>query len=216
MIAQTFKAAALASIVSTPLAAQSFNWSDLNIHLPQSDAPTLCDAQPSDTAFNAFHCPLMAEAMWYGDPSLLKGYNRGEQFAYISAWVNGVHEPSIVWKVDPSVYSSIAPRLPMHVRHLMASNPDVIGNIAGESIGIMQNFFKGFVDARRNAVNNNALDPMGELSGMLGGMAAAPKPITLTAEIAQHDVMAWIGLAQRDPDAAVQLYDGMRTIATNF
>lgn len=216
MIAQTLKAAALASIVSTPLAAQSFNWSDLNIHVSKSGAPTLCDAQPSDTAFNAFHCPLMAEAMWYADPSLLDGYGRGEKFAYINAWVTAVHDPSIVWKVDPTVYSSIDPRLPMHVRYLMASNPDVLGSLAGESIGIFKNLMGGFVDARRNAINNNTLDPIGELSGMLGGMASAPKPITLTTEIAQHDVMAWIGLAQRDPDAAIQLYDGMHTIAINF
>ena len=216
MTANLLKVATVASALATPLAAQSFNLSDLGINLPQQGAQMMCDKAPSHDYFKSFHCPLMAEAMYFGDPSILAGTTRGEQFAYITAWVTAVHDPTIVYKIDPSVYTTLDPRLPMHVRYLMATNPDVLGDIAGESINIWKNVAEDFLGARRNAVDSNTLDPMGELAAILGGIARAPKPITLTTEIAQHDVMAWIGLALSDPDAAVQLYQGMRTIAVNF
>jgi hypothetical protein len=210
------KAAAATIALASPATAQNFNWSSMGITVPQQGAQYMCDKAPSDDAFNSFHCPKMAEAMWWADPSMLQGISRAEQFAYISAWITAVHEPSVVWKVDPSVYSQLDPRLPMHVRYLLANNTDVLGGVAGEGLGILMQAIEGFVGARKQAVANGTLDPIGEMQGWLGGAANAPKPVTLAGEIANHDVMAWIGLAQRDPDAAIQLYQGMRAIAINF
>lgn len=208
--------AVAAAVFSGPVSAQNLNLQSLGITMPKPGAQMMCDRSPSDDAFKNFHCPLMAEAMWWGDPKILKGTSRAEQFMYISAWITAVHEPSVVWKVDPTVYSQLDPRLPMHVRYLAATSGDVMGEAIGERLNLFLQGGKDFLEVRRQAVESGTMNPLGEMMALLGGVANAPKPITLTSEIANHDVMAWIGLAQRDPDAAIQLYQGIRNIALSF
>ncbi|WP_424973223.1 hypothetical protein [Dinoroseobacter sp. S76] len=216
MITKTLKIALVATALTGSASAQGFDWSQLGVTVPKAGAPIMCDHAASHAWFNQFHCPAMAEAMWNADPSMIAQMSRAEKFVYVTNWVTAVHDPAIVWKVDSSVYASLDPRLPMHVRFLIANNPDVLGGIAGEGIGIWGEAFKRMLDVRRHAVDTGTMNPMGELSAFLGGAANAPKPVTLTSEIAKHDVMVWIGLAQQDPSAAIQLYQGMRQLALSF
>ncbi|MEE4188138.1 MAG: hypothetical protein V2I76_06790 [Roseobacter sp.] len=209
-----FHATVATLLIAGPTAAPALDLSQLGINVPQH-GQDMCGKQASHQFFNNFNCPLFAEAMWTGDASVLDGASRGERLAYMSAWVNAVHEPSIVWKVDPTVYSVLDPRLPMHVRYLGA-DPDAIGDMVGEGFNNLIGAFMGFAERRQQAMDSGTLDPIGEMSGLLGGMASTPKPIMLATQMASHDVMIWIGLAQRDPDAAIELYNGMRKLALEF
>lgn len=209
-----FKASVAALLIAGPTTAHSFDLSQMGINVPQH-GQDMCAKQASHDFFNQFNCPLMAEAMWTGDASVLQNASRGERLAYMSTWVNAVHEPSIVWKVDPAVYSVLDPRLSMHVRYLGADE-GAIGDMVGEGMNNFVGMLEGFVKKRKHAVATGTIDPIGEITGLLEGAASTPKPIMLATQMATHDAMIWIGLAQRDPDAAIELYSGMRQLAYNF
>lgn len=209
-------AAIMATLLAAPVSAQAFDLSALGITAPAASGPLLCDIAPNDDAFNSFNCPLMVEAMWWGDATIVAGTSRAQQLTYISSWVQAIHEPSIVWKVDPTVYGQLDPRLPMHINYVVSTNKDVMGEMMGEGMGILLGGLNEFLDARRSAVDNGTIDPLGEMAALMSGAAHAAKPIKLTTMIANQDVMSWVGLAQRDPDSAIQLYQGMRDIALNF
>lgn len=211
-----FTALAAAIAMNASNSAQAVDLTGLGITVPQAGAKLMCDEAPNDPAFKAFNCPLMMEAMWWADPAILKGTSRAQQFVYISSFIKGVHDASIVWKVDSSVYSQLDPRLPMHIAYVASTNQDILGAAIGENAGILFGGLMAFVEARKQSVRNGTVNPLGEIGAWMSGSANAAKPIMLTTKIAEHDVMGWIALAQRDPDAAIQLYQGIRTIALNF
>lgn len=204
---------ALAIVSNSAAQAQNgFDLSSLGIVMPKSGSGSMCRTAAQDVAFNTFKCPIMAEALWNGSMASLDKFPKAERVAYLKAFTEGVHAPDVAYKVGLHVQTMLDPELPLHLNYLMMSDREVIGGAMGESIDIFAKGLGGFLDKRRQATSSGTLDPIGEMTALFGGIAAHPKRIKVAQKFGAHDAIVWMVIAQENPDAAAQFYEGLREL----
>ena len=215
----TFKAgvAALALCYAPAASAQgAFDLSQFRMSGQSGTPAAVCDLRSADQDFAPFNCEIIAEAMWKGDPALLRKHSRAQAFAYVNAFTRAIHDPGIVWKVSPDVYAKLDPRLVRQLEHIVITKPDILIETAGASWDHFLKGAEGFLNARDKAVRNNQVNPIEEMMALLGGMSMHHHPLTFARDAGAQDAMVWLAIASQDPDAAAHFYDGLRSLVYSF
>jgi len=220
MTLRTFIKASVASLaiaVAAPVQAQSaFDFSQYMTQPKGHQGPSLCSIKASDAAFQAFNCEVIAEAMWNGDARVLRKGSTAEAYAYLKAFAGAVQQPDVVYKIDASIFSRFDPTLMRHLDHVAITNPSILAETAGAGWDHFLKGAEGFLNQRDMAVKNGEMRPFEEMFALLGGLSMHKHPLTLAGDIGRQDALVWLAIAQQDPDSAIQLYDGLRTLVYSF
>jgi hypothetical protein len=174
-----------------------------------------CQGPASDPYFQAYKCPGFAQAVYEAKTSVFRDPSAQ---IYLSNVLDKIHAPSVVYLIGAEMTAELDPTLGKRLGMKMLGNREFHDEIITGSVGVLNNILKPFLEERRNNIENDTIDPSGEMAAIFGGLANSGRSFAIpsAAKAGESDAYRWISMAESDPDLALFFYRQIQTIVNQI
>ncbi|MDJ0858464.1 MAG: hypothetical protein QNI90_12225 [Dinoroseobacter sp.] len=207
----TFLAAATAASLATGAIAPA-NAQGAMMNTGQQVQATQAGVHPT---FAHFREPQLMTSLYDGDIRNT-GKSKVDTMYYLMKIISVFDEPQVWYRIGQHADVALDPELAPVARGLIATNPELMRPMGQAGLQGVLGALVAMGKERRNQMNRGTFDPFAEIAAFNRGQIQHTSPFARLAANANHDAKNLMLLAQEDPDAFMQAYEGIRQFVYRY
>lgn len=165
--------------------------------------------------FAHFREPQLMSALYHGDIRNT-GKSKVQTMHYLMKIISVFDEPQVWFRIGQHADVALDPELAPIARGIFATEAELMRPMGQAGLQGLLSAFVAMGQERKRQMNNGTMDPFAEIAAFNKGSIQHTGPIARLAANANHDAKNLMLLAQEDPDAFMQAYEGIRKFVYRY
>lgn len=165
--------------------------------------------------FAYFREPHLMSALYHGDIRNT-GKSKVETMHYLMKIISVLDEPQVWFRIGQHADVALDPELAPIARGIFATEAELMRPMGQAGLQGLLGAFVAMGQERKRQMNNGTMDPFAEIAAFNKGSIQHTSPFARLAANANHDAKNLMILAQENPDAFMQAYEGIRTFVYRY